>query len=476
MKKLSLATAPAFVLALALSAAAQEKPITTKKEMTDTVKVNVSGRLVLDYVWRSSELEAAVVTGGTLGTGESENTFEGYGAVRFDVELSDKVSAVVEIGTERVNAGAINAWGQSSASTSLDVVLREANVVLGDFMTPGLWLQVGIETWSFDVRGKGSAFAFDPRHSQSFARNLGGPIGSNTPEELQPVGAVFTYKREQLSVDVVLLPATIEGGPASADEALYAVDLFYDLDNKGSRVAAILALVDLGGDGSGVGFPAGFSGRGGSVFTLGAGAVLKGLVENLELYGEIYFQFGGAGVDEGVVDQDLDAGGMAFQIGAEYTLENGIFVGINLTLITGDDDFADGDVDSFLSYENVNDLIILEDMYFGIDWDSNYFAVKFSGGIPLQIKARNDLVLSAILGITRANEEIVFGGGLSDEDALGTEFDVRARWAVTKQASLQAAVGFLFGSDILENSLGGSSVDGADDSAILYTLGADLRF
>jgi hypothetical protein len=468
MHKLSLAVTPAFVLALAMSAVAQEKPITTKKDMVDTVKVNVSGRLVLDYVWRSSELEDAVVTGGTLGTGESENTFEGYAAVRFDIELTDKVSAVVEVGTERVDAGAINAWGQASASAGLDVVLREAHVLLGDFLTPGLWLQVGIETWAFDVRGKGSAFAFDPRHSQSFARNIGGPIGSNTPEELQPVGGVFTYKREQLSLDVVLLPATIEGGPASADEALYAVDAFYTFDDKGSRFAAILAVVDLGGSGPVL------SGRDGAVFTLGAGAVLKGLTPGLELYAEVYFQFGSAGVLQGATDQDLDAGGLAFQVGGQFTLDTGLFFGANITLISGDDDFTDGDVDSFLSYENVNDLFILEDMYFGIDWDSNYFAIKFSGGIPLQIKTKDDLVISAILGITKTNEDVAFGP--DNEDALGTEFDVRARWAVTKQASLQAGVGFLFGSDILEQSLGGSGAPDADDSAILYTVGADLRF
>ena len=461
MSKISLT--PAFMLALAMAAAAQEKPLTTKKDMVDTVKVNVSGRLVLDYVWRSSELEAAVVTGGTLGTGESENTFEGYAAVRFEVELTDKVSAVVEVGTERVDAGAINAWGQASASAGLDVVLREAHVVLGDFLTQGLWLQVGIETWSFDVRGKGSAFAFDPRHSQSFGRNLGAPPASNDPEELQPVGGVFTYKRDQLSLDVVLLPATIEGGPASADEALYAVDLFYSIDNLGSRAGAILAIVDLGDS-------AGFSGRNGAVMTLGAGAVLKGLTKGLEVYGEIYFQFGSAGVDEGAVDQDLDAAGIAFQVGAEFTLDTGLFLGANITLISGDDDLADGDVDSFLSYENVNDLIILEDMYFGVDWDSNYFAVKLSAGIPLQIKTKDDLVVSAILGITKANEDV------GTEDGLGTEFDVRARWAVTKQAALQAAVGFLFGSDILEDSLGGPAAPDSDDSAILYTIGADLRF
>ncbi|HYF00124.1 MAG TPA: hypothetical protein VEJ18_14485 [Planctomycetota bacterium] len=466
---------PAFVMALALAATAQEKPVTTNKDMTDTVKVTVTGHLELDYVWRSKELEQFVDTDGTQGTTESENTFEGYVAVRFNVELSDKVSAVVEVGTVRVDDGFIEAWGQPEADgTSIDLFLREAHVQLGDFLTNGVTAQFGITTWSFDVRGRGSAFVFDPRHSQSFVRNASvtadGSIGSNAPEELAPVGGVFTYTREQLQVELVLLPAVIEQGPASADEALYAIDLYYKLDNARSRVGAIIALVampdpDFAG-------PAG-GGGGTTVFTIGGGATLMGLVPNLELYGEIYFQFGD-------VARDVDAGGFAFQLGGEYTLDpNGIRLGANLTWISGDDDttVTDDTNDAFLSYENVNDLLIIESMYFGVDWDSNYFAVKFKGELPLDVKAKGDLVLSVILGITRTAEDVEFGGGVS-EDALGNEIDFKARWAVTKQAALHAAIGLLFGSDVLEESFvpGGANHDDADDSAILFVLGAELNF
>lgn len=466
MTKLSWGSVPAIVLGLALSAAAQEKAVTTKKDMTDTVKVTVSGKVVLDYVWRSKELEPFIDVINQASSGESENSFEGFGALRFDVEMSDKVAVVVEVGTERVDNGVIQAWGQASAQDSLDIVLREANLVIGDFLTPGLWMQAGISTWAFDVRGRGSAFAFDPRHSQSFARNREVISTGNTgaPEELQPVGGVFTYKREALTLDVVLLPATIEGGPASADEALYAVDLFYGFDNRGSRVAAILAVVDLGDGG-------GFSGSNGAVFTFGGGVLLNGLVPNLELYGEIYFQFGDAG-ELIAADEDLSAGGFAFQVGGQYTLENGIWLGANITMRSGDDD-ADDEVENFMSYENVNDLLIIEDMYFGLDWDTNYFAIKFSAGIPLQVRQKDDLWITAILGICRAQEDVQFAG--SGEDGLGNELDVRARWSVTKQVALHAAIALLFGSDILEEALDALGQED-DDSAILWTIGADLGF
>ena len=39
-----------------LAAMAQEKPVMTSKQDPDTVKVTVTGDVVLDYVWRSREM------------------------------------------------------------------------------------------------------------------------------------------------------------------------------------------------------------------------------------------------------------------------------------------------------------------------------------------------------------------------------------------------------------------------------------
>jgi hypothetical protein len=461
MKKLSLLVAPAFVLALALSAAAQEKPITTKKDMTDTIKVNVSGNVVLDYIWRSREI-VSVATG--LGTNEqAANTFEGEIGVRFDVEMSDKVSLVVEIGRERVDDG-FDVFGEAAAE---DIVLRELRVTIGDFLTSNLTFQVGIPEWEFNVRGKGGAFAFAPRRSESAFNDIstnadtGGTWSdrASNPNELDPVGFAFHYTREQLTVDVILLLAVVEGGPMSDDEALYAVDFYYSLDNKGSRIGAILALMASPDSPS-------------SMFTFGGGAVWNG-IESFELFGEIYFQFGDIG--KNAAGDEIDAGGFALRLGGMWTAQGGAFsLGAMLDIRSGDSDTgADETVDSFISYEGVNDLLIIEDQYFGLDWDTNIFAIKLLAEFPLQIKAKNDLILSAILGFCRTNEDVEFASG---EDALGNELDVRARWNITKQASLQAAIALLFGSDILEEEMGGSANDDSDDSAMMWTLGADLRF
>jgi len=457
----------------------------TSKDRGDTVKINVSGRVVMDYVYRSSELTFTAVQGG--GPIEPGTTFvEGELGVRFDVELSDKMSVVVEIGKERVDASALLPFIGGTQTTNEDIVIREAHLMINDFLTPGLKAQVGISTWNFDVRGKGSAFAFDPRYSQSILRNWSTAEDTvaawagrgDDPEELNPAGIVLTYTKDNITVDVVALPNVIEGGNASLDESLYAIDLWYGLDSmgKGSRLGVIAAISSFGDV---PGTPV--SGSQSNMITVGGGLTVKFMDGALEIYAEGYVQTGHAGrADIAGVEEDVKAGGNAFQIGFEYHLPNNannIWFGANLTSISGDgDDVADEDVDGFLSYENVRDLAILEDQYYGMDVDTNYQAIKiFAGASVSFMGGNNNLVFQATVGIVKANKDIVTSG-TEDEDKLGNEFDLRTTWNLNKQVALTSVFGYLVDSDVLEDSMGGSGVDGADSKAILATIGMDVKF
>ena len=159
-------------------------------------------------------------------------------------------------------------------------------------------------------------------------------------------------------------------------------------------------------------------------------------------------------------------------------------------MITGDDDppattiTGDGSVDTFMSYEAVNDLMILEDATWGFDWDSNYHAVKVKAGIMMTPR----LELSGIVGIVHTMEEVVFLGpaGTRRASFLGYEVDGRIRWSLNKQVSLTAAVAFLMDSDVLEGSMESPSAGAivnpfangtaSQDSASLYVIGFDLSF
>ena len=484
MKRVTIAVLPLLVLALALPAFGQQgKNLTTDPGQEDTVQVTVNGGIVLDYVYRSKEMTHFIGGFTSFGAADptDESTVEGEVYVGLNIALNDNISGVFEIGTIGVDEGATLYYGTGGGAIPEFAQIREAHANISEFLSPNVNLQLGITTWSFDVRGKGSSFAFDPRHSSSITKNLDtvamddDMMGGNLLDVLESAGIVATWSNDQIKVDVVFLPTVLEAGAPTDDEALYAVDFYYTLDaDSGSRVAAILAMSSHGGSVANPGINAGTTAAETSIFTFGGGVTLNNLVENLELYGEIYFQFGDAGH---IAGSTADAGGMAFQAGLEYNL-GGPWVGLIINLISGDSDTtANTDVDAFVSYENVNDLVILEDMWWGFDWDSNYFAVKIPAGITFSVAGGdNNFALEGILGFARTVEDVEGLGtaGTSGESALGTEFDVKATWALNSQFDLHAAVAFLIGSDVLEGSLQQHGVTNDDDSAALFYLGFGL--
>lgn len=497
------AAALAALLASSLAAAAQEeRPLGTSKERADTLKVTVTGEAVIDYVHRGREVTAFTdsdsnsVPGGAQNS-EDENSFEGFAAVRFDVELNQKVSIVVEVGTKRVDGDPAIATGRGSAfarlgeNQSIALALREARVLLREIVVPELRAEVGITTWTFDPRGQGSALAFAPRRSQTIRRNFDSDLIFNTQDdvqnrmieaafadELESAGVVLTYAPEGCALDLVVLPAVVEDGPPNTDEALYALDFWYHLDaiGKGSRVGAIVALSSFRTNTVGV-LPN--DNEHARVWTVGGGADLRILDGALDVYLEGYAQFGRAGRVQ-ATDDEIDAAGRAFRGGVEWRHALGnpipIFAGFNYTQYSGDSDTdpTDKKADRFSAYEGVNDLMILEDNYFGYDWDSNYTAFKFYGGATLSAAAKDDLELRAIVGITKATEDVFTPTG--EDDDLGNEVDIRIRWRLTRQTVIKLDLAFLFGSDLLEEAMRSISHANPEDSTSIYVLGLETRF
>lgn len=453
------------LLAALLLQSQDGKPLTTNAKMEETVKVTVTGEVELDYVWRRQEITA--MSGGVSGTSspgnsESENTFEGFVALRMTIDLSDQISTIFEIGTKRVDAGAINPYGLNAAG-ALPIQLREAVVIFKEFLWPELRMELGISRWNFDVRGRGSSFAFDPRHSQSFARNISaGSDGPGTlaarasdPQELEPAGLWLRLARTLFTLDLVALPAVIEGGSAHNDESFYALDLLYKFGVKESQIGLIVAVTNDPGHRS-------------TVYTYGGGLDWKG-TEDFDIYGEFYFQNGS--------NSGIKVGGHAFQLGAEYSIPGDVrpWVELNFTYMSGDGSPApNGKSSAFNSYENIADLLILEDMYTGFDWDSNYRAVKLSGGVRLHAQGKNDLKLRAIFGYAQTVQPVRFASGPTHR--LGNEIDLTADLALTKQVTINFGIGFLFGSKVLLESMGGKGANDAERHTILFTLGTDLKF
>lgn len=464
-------------LVLALLALLQEgKPVSTVPKMEDTVRITLTGEIEFDYVWRRQEIVA--FTGGVSGisapgSADSENTLEGFVALRMNIDLSDNVSAMFEVGTKRVDGGAINFFAGPNAtgtgSIAQTIQLREAQVLFKEVFWTELSLKAGILDWGFDPRGRGSSTAFDLRHSQRFIHALSpaadGPaslgLHASDPEELEPVGIWLRLARTLMTIDLIALPAVIEGGSVHNDESFYAIDLLYKFDSKESRVGLIVALTNDPGGRS-------------TIFTYGGGLDWRGLADGLDVFAEVYFQ-NGFNNSPPLAGPAVRVGGYAFNAGAEYVFNADLkpWIELNFTYFSGDGDAAaNGKASAFNSYENIHDLLILEDMYFGFDWDTNYRALKLSGGARLHTRLKNDLKLRAIVGYATSVEPVRFASGTTHK--LGTEVDVTADWELTRQVTVSAGVGFLFGSKILQQSMAPSG--DATRQALLFTLGTNLRF
>jgi hypothetical protein len=452
MKKSAL-FAPALVAVMALSAAAQQG-IGTSADRKETLKVTVSGGFDIDWVFRGKEL-VSVLGGGF----EDEGRIESNANVRFDLDLSNKVSVIINLAAVRLNGDYSNI-GQLGGDGQ-DIKLWDAAVRMQEVLDNAVTLQVGTNNdFMFDIRGKGTSLFFAPGQAGPFGLNEGGVLDYN-----QVAGAVLWYNRDTAHFALALLPAIIEGGAASNDEAAYAVTFYYDLDSvgKGSRIGAILAVNTLSAATAGSSTS--------QIITLGGGASLKGLggMTNLEVFGEFYIQSGDIG-------SGGDAGGTAFSLGGHFDIEGDMapWIELQITMLSGDDDAGDSDVDQFLSYENVNDFMIVESNTFGINLGTNYRAIKIMGGLSLTAGGgdKNNVTLSGGLGIFTASEDIAAGGSVGDTDKIGTEFDVKLAYWYSRAVSIDVAAAFLFGSEVLE---GATSPDD-EDSTMLFTLGVGGKF
>ena len=453
MKKSAL-FAPALVAVLALSANAQQG-IQTNADRKETLKVTVSGGFDIDWVFRGKEI-VAVLTGSM----QDEARIESNANVRFDIDLSNKVSVILNLATVRLN-GDYASIGQLG-SDGQNVELWDVAVRMQEVLDPAITLQVGTNNdFAFDIRGNGSSLFYAPGQAGSFGASGGfGNLDYN-----QVAGAVLWYNRDAAHFALALLPAIIEGGSASNDEASYAVTFYYDLESvgKGSRLGAILAVNTLSSAAAGSATS--------QIITIGGGASLKGLggMEGLEVFGEFYIQSGDVGTSG-------DAGGTAFSLGGHYDLQgdSAPWVELSFTILSGDDDLADTDIDTFLSYENVNDFMIVESNTFGLNLGTNYTAIKIMGGMSFTAGGgdKNNVSLTGKLGIFTATEDINVGGTIGNTDELGTEFDVKLSYLFSKAVSMDVALAFLFGSEVLE----GATAPEDEDSTSMFTFGVNGKF
>lgn len=352
----------------------------------------------------------------------------------------------------------------------------------------------------------------------STGKLTGGATDIGETDDLDTNREAFAYKwtwnqaDQNWSADLFI--AKLEEGLLSdTDHDMYALHVtahptVLDLTDKPSTVVGHLRNIRRQiNSGNGLGLSElteeagdGGDGRGMNFWSWGAGAEVYVLPE-LSIYGEFDVQSGDFNADvtaAGGNEEDLSAN--AWYIGGKYTLAGGmedlgIWVEGQLGHYSGDSSATDDEEETYVNYGD-NDLsMVVEENDYGYGLSANYNVIRIMGGFNIG-KVLGDLGLELpgawkLDGswhwftldedqITAANSGKVPAVD-TDEDDLGSEFDLNLSWKYSDNLSWHLGFGWFAPGDFVEtsldfgaNGLGGGGGD--DDTVTVIVLGTDVTF
>lgn len=429
---------------------AQEGGLGTDPERDETVRLTLSGSVVLDGVWRSGSLTDARGSFATPSAAARETQqVEGEVQLRLLAQILDVAEVGFLLRNERLGGDALLGDGNDG----LAVVLKEAWIRLPRFLDDRLSLTAGTPRYAWDVRGTGQSLFFDPLNSESLLADINSPVPVSLIDSLQPAGVLGSWREESVSLDVALYPAIIEGGAADDDEWAYLAAYVHEIARR-SRLGAIASFNGVATHRS-------------RMFTFGASGVWREW-EGVELFGEGYFQIGDR--------RDIILSGQATGLdGAAYAFHGGIraesrlgWLELGFTWLGNDHDVTDGTERRFLSYESVRDLLIVEDPVTGLDLDTNTRTLKLLAGMRPDPR----WTVSAAVASVRLNAATPYiPTALGRSADVGIEVDGRIAWEVSRQVRVRAEGGLLVGSRLLR----AMTAEG-EDHAWVAVFGVDASF
>jgi hypothetical protein len=448
-----------FLIVLALFflvgviASAQEGTVSAK----EGIKINLSGKAEIDYVYSSAEAEWLLT-----GSNQSADYFQHRVEVGLEAKSTDKISFYGEIGNKRIDSVAADPksngrWGNHL----LDPMIRQAYIKVDELFTPNLCLKIGLEDFSI------SDFFMNIRNSES--PWVGGRVLCD------PIGFDLRYSQNTdptnpgITVDGFYAVVT-EGGEKGDDETVFGVNVTVPLPASvgAQRTNVNVAVTNFNGPQ-----------KDQDIWTYGAGCNFLSAfnVAGLDLGAEVWFQSGDARTG-------VDAQGYAYRLDVTYTFQNVAikpWVRGGYWFYRGDKTSSAKKDEGFYSYEGNNEFIIVENNYFGLDWDNNYSAIKFGAGLSYELPtaAKQVLNVSMLVGIFNMDQKVKAAPGISDKlasDNLGDEVDLNFSLAFTKDLNVYLAVAYLFGSDYMKDKRTCYPGVKKEDSAEAFAFGANLKF
>lgn len=396
--------------------------------------------------------------------------------------LKDKVTAIVQLENVRLQttaAGGTVDNAEFGSGLNIAPIFRQAYLKVEDFVADKLAMSYGVQPLKLTLRKGEGAFFMDV--SYSLSPSLMMPLDmqiANRAATVRGYGEFsgFNFKYGNAAADnyevgfffgntgefpVVTRPVPAVTDGLRNEDRLLGFTLTYKLAGEDNAVKAIVAQSSNS-----------FTEM--NIMTIGVGADYFGAMPNkvLEIYGEAYMQSGTAsnnGVKaDGVTPCDVDQAAMAYRIGAQYNLAHDLkpTFGLSYWFVDGGDDSVRYKAGStkytennhFVSYENSQSTLILEDNVYGLNLNSNYTAIKVEAGITTNFNFDRQgepepLHVKLLLGSFTLNKVPYMAiadpvtGKSKTNSALGTEIDVVATLEATKNLSLSLGLGMLSGGD-----------------------------
>ncbi len=441
----------------------------------NTQYITFSGFVGAGYIYRDELFSTDAL--GDKSTHLDGDFFDLRTALRMNVKLSNGIEAMFELQNEsregilhHTSLGNLYITNRQSPS-EWEWHFERAYLQVGNFLVDGLSFQAGVIPYKYALRSDGGAFFLNLSEAES-------PFA--TRADTHAIGIVATYQpKEEVEfyIDGFYL-VTSETGFSRKDETVFGLNFDLDMTKKiynedGStdtlpRVFNLL-LAGIQGDNK---MP---------IWTIGIGANYSWSddpkVYIVESYGELLFQFGeyeATSKEPFGHTQDQDHLALGGYVGTKFTYQKSEwmpFFDISFWYISGDDgDSKRKENHDLVTYEDIDSTIILEDNDYGMDIDSNYWAIKFKTGVSLKPITKEEMRFEVLYTHARALDV-----GKGKSKAMGDELDFRLTWEYTSDLTFSIVAGFLFNSSYCKDLYDELGSDGKK-STFVIKIESMLRF
>ncbi len=445
------------------------------REDRSTRYITLSGTLGFSYNYRDDLFSDSSL--GINSTNRDEDFFDPRVSLQMEIVLEKNIKGFLELKNE-------NRGGQWIHTTAGDLYtsnrlagnqwqweIEKAYLQVNEFILDGLTFKGGIIPHKYALRADG----------QSFFLNLG---EAESPFSSQPdtnaIGFLATYQpinMLELYIDAFYM-TTSENSFARQDETIAGLNIdFYlpkSVQEEGKSAVTLgrffnILFAAIQGDNSKPLWTLGFSFD--YFFSENPSIYL------VELYGEALFQFGhyshnGKPPFSNTKDQDHLAFGA--YLGTRFSYEESKykpFVDISFWYISGDDNDPDRKKNNDLvTYEDIDSTLIVEENDYGLDVDSNYWAIKFKTGVHLYPLVKEEMRLEVLYAYFHA---IDAAPGRSRR--MGDEVDIRLIWEYSPDLVFALSAGVLMNSRYLKDIFDETGVRGKQNTFIVR-LETMLRF